>query len=164
MCFINEWSPSFSGSQSEHISPEHELSSLTQRMDLTINGNDQYTLVGSRPVIFYWEKQAVEHLRTTFFSVLLLKACCFFLSHFGTQPPSGSLRLSLSRSCRWVLHTVTCPSYIIFCIWKPLMSFSSCETSKKWSGNNLKTTWNMLFVSPFRTSVYTSISSHMHHI
>lgn len=85
--------------------PEHWLSSLTQTKDLRISGDDRYTLVDSRPDVlgfffFTGKKQAAEHLRTTFLSVLLLKACCFFLSHFGTQPPSDSLRLSLFHSCR----------------------------------------------------------------
>ncbi len=44
--------PSFSGSQWEYISPEHGLAALTQRMDLTTNGNARYMLVVARAVFF----------------------------------------------------------------------------------------------------------------
>ena len=67
-------------------------------MDLTINGNDQYTLVGSRPVIFYWEKQAVEHLRTTFFFSPPTQSLLFLslpLWHTASQWLSQALSFSL---------------------------------------------------------------------
>lgn len=64
-------------------------------------------------------------------SVLLLKACCFFLSHFGTQPPNLSAKLSLSFSLLQMgpTHSHMALLHNIQHI-KPLMSLSFCKTSK----------------------------------
>ena len=91
--------------------------------------------------------------------VLLLRACCVFLSHLGTQPHQ-SLCQALSLSLISLLQMGPTQSrgrrYIIFSISSFLLLFSACKTSRDDQAVIWKMSpWNMFLVSSFKFPTHT---------